>query len=153
MLETISNIMTTVSLSTNSWLSRASHPAVWEANTAATAAVVRKKSSVSGPALRKTSTIVPSIPLREFTLAEVSEHWSPDDCWVVVFDRVYDITNFIDSHPGGSYIMLEYAGRDATIAFRGSRHGPDAYDMLAQYLIGVLVEVSFGWQGYHCHNM
>lgn len=132
MLETISNIMTTVSLSTNSWL----NPAVWDASTS----TIRKKSSISVP-LRKTSIIVPTRKLREFTLSEVSEHWSPNDCWVVVFDRVYDITTFIDSHPGGQYIMLEYAGRDATIAFRGSRHGPDAYDMLDQYLIGLLVEV------------
>lgn len=81
--------------------------------------------------------------LPEFTLSEVSEHWQPDDCWIVVFDRVYDVTQFVDEHPGGAYIMQEHLGRDATLVFRGSRHGPDAYDMLEKYLIGVLVEVTF----------
>lgn len=80
--------------------------------------------------------------LPEYTLSEVSEHWQPDDCWIVVFDRVYDVTHFVDEHPGGAYIMQEHLGRDATLVFRGSRHGPDAYDMLDKYLVGVLVEVS-----------
>lgn len=80
--------------------------------------------------------------LPQYTLSEVSQHWQSSDCWIVVFDRVYDVTDFIDEHPGGSYIMQEHAGRDATLVFRGSRHGPDAYDMLDKYLIGVLVEVS-----------
>lgn len=78
--------------------------------------------------------------LPEFTLSEVSEHWQSDDCWIVVFDRVYDVTDFVDEHPGGAFIMQEHFGRDATLVFRGSRHGPDAYDMLDKFLIGVLVE-------------
>lgn len=30
------------------------------------------------------------------TLAEVSMHDTPDDCWVVIYDRVYDISSFLD---------------------------------------------------------
>ena len=90
--------------------------------------------------------------LPQFTLAEVSEHWMPNDCWIVVFDRVYDVTDFVDQHPGGAYIMQEHAGRDATMVFRGSRHGPDAYDMLDKYLIGVLVEVSLRESGILVQN-
>lgn len=33
---------------------------------------------------------------RTITLAEVSQHDMPDDCWVVIYDRVYDITTFFD---------------------------------------------------------
>lgn len=80
--------------------------------------------------------------LTEYTLAQVSEHWQTNDCWVVVEDLVYDITEFLDEHPGGQYIVMEHAGRDATLVFRGSRHSQDAYNMLDKYLIGVLVEVN-----------
>ncbi|KAH7636337.1 cytochrome b5-like protein [Dermatophagoides farinae] len=78
--------------------------------------------------------------LPEYTLAQVSEHWQTNDCWVVVEDLVYDITEFLDEHPGGQYIVMEHAGRDATLVFRGSRHSQDAYDMLDKYLIGILIE-------------
>lgn len=43
--------------------------------------------------------IVPGSPEakdRVITLAEVSRHDSPQDCWVVIYDRVYDITTFFD---------------------------------------------------------
>lgn len=36
---------------------------------------------------------------------------------MIVFDRVYDLTDFIAYHPGGYEIMLEYGGTDATNAF------------------------------------
>lgn len=33
---------------------------------------------------------------RTITLAEVGSHDTPDDCWVVIYDRVYDISTFLD---------------------------------------------------------
>lgn len=33
---------------------------------------------------------------RILTLAEVSQHDTPRDCWVVIYDRVYDISTFLD---------------------------------------------------------
>lgn len=78
--------------------------------------------------------------LPEYTLAQVAEHISPDDCWLVIYDKVYDVTDFLSHHLGGEYIILEYAGRDATIAFRSTRHGDDSYALLEKYLIGTLVE-------------
>ena len=33
---------------------------------------------------------------------ELSRHNSPKDCWIVVSDRVWDVTDFLDEHPGGS---------------------------------------------------
>ena len=124
MLQTFQTFASSVSSTANSWLSR--HH--WQnVDSAASSTVSKPKVDIDD--------------LPQFTLAEVSEHWSPDDCWIVVFDRVYDVTDFLDEHPGGQYIMLEHAGRDATMVFRGSRHSQDAYDMLDKYLVGVLVEV------------
>ena len=58
---------------------------------------------------------------------------------MIVNDKVYDLTDFIDYHPAGHEIMLEYAGTDATNAFNEKPHTLDAADMLEKYLIGELV--------------
>lgn len=44
----------------------------------------------------------------------MSQHRSVDDCWVVLYDSVYDVSGFLDQHPGGSKIILQLAGTDAT---------------------------------------
>ncbi|KAF2156425.1 hypothetical protein K461DRAFT_252433 [Myriangium duriaei CBS 260.36] len=49
-----------------------------------------------------------------FTYDEVSQHRSPESCWVVLYDNVYDVTKFLPDHPGGSKIILQLAGTDAT---------------------------------------
>jgi len=63
-----------------------------------------------------------------------------DDCWVVVDDCVYDLTNFMHEHPGGSEILLEYAGRDATHAFEAIGHSRRARETLNAYFLGEVVE-------------
>ncbi|RZC38028.1 cytochrome b5 [Asbolus verrucosus] len=75
---------------------------------------------------------------RVVTLDEVSWHDSPGDCWIIIYDRIYDITDFLDEHPGGSDILLEYAGRDASVAFRGSGHSAQALRALDRFTIGEL---------------
>ncbi|XP_026757251.1 uncharacterized protein LOC113516944 [Galleria mellonella] len=75
---------------------------------------------------------------RIITLAEVSCHDTPQDCWVVIYDRVYDITTFLEEHPGGADIMLEYAGQDASTAFRSSGHTRSASKALDRFLVGEL---------------
>ncbi|KAJ9191262.1 hypothetical protein DTO021D3_5503 [Paecilomyces variotii] len=55
---------------------------------------------------------------------EVSQHASPADCWIVVDGQVWDVTDFLEEHPGGSAIILKYAGRDATKAY-SEIHAPN----------------------------
>ncbi|CAG4944133.1 unnamed protein product [Colias eurytheme] len=75
---------------------------------------------------------------RVISLAEVSLHDTMQDCWVVIYDRVYDISTFLDEHPGGADIMLEYAGQDASTAFRSSGHSKIATKALDRFLMGEL---------------
>lgn len=49
-----------------------------------------------------------------FDAAEVATHNKPNDCWVCLYGDVWDVTEFLPSHPGGSAIILKLAGRDAT---------------------------------------
>lgn len=55
----------------------------------------------------------------------LAEHATRDSCWIVVHNKVYDVTEFLDEHPGGSKIILKYAGKDATEAYEPI-HPPDA---------------------------
>ncbi|KAK4189039.1 FMN-dependent dehydrogenase-domain-containing protein [Podospora australis] len=52
-----------------------------------------------------------------FSAEEVAKHTSPESCWVVIHGNVYDVTKFLPEHPGGSKIILQLAGRDATAEF------------------------------------
>jgi cytochrome b involved in lipid metabolism len=55
-------------------------------------------------------------PTREFTAAEVARHNTEGDCWIVLGSavtggaKVYDVTRYLDEHPGGAEVILEYAG-------------------------------------------
>ncbi|CCH43739.1 Cytochrome b2, mitochondrial [Wickerhamomyces ciferrii] len=63
----------------------------------------------------------------ELTPEIVSQHNKKDDCWVVIKGQVYDLTDFLTSHPGGQKVILRYAGKDATKIFVPI-HPPDSID-------------------------
>ncbi len=82
-----------------------------------------------------------SIPT--YTLADVSSHDSQSDCWLALSGKVYDVTDFISSHPGGQAI-LEGCGTDATDLYEtrpmgsGTPHSQRARSLLENYYIGDL---------------
>lgn len=49
--------------------------------------------------------------------AEVAKHNSRSSCWVIVNSQAYDVTEYLDRHPGGAQILLQYAGQDATAVY------------------------------------
>ena len=49
--------------------------------------------------------------LPSYTLEEVSKHNKENDIWVTYSNKVYDITKFIEYHPGGKEKILEAAGK------------------------------------------
>ena len=54
----------------------------------------------------------------------VAQHASANDCWVIVGDGVYDMTAFLDLHPGGQAVLAGAGGTDATALFM-SLHDPE----------------------------
>lgn len=58
---------------------------------------------------------------------DVAKHNNPKDCWVVIDGYVYDLTEFIHSHPGGPSIIENNAGKDVTAIF-GPIHAPDVIE-------------------------
>lgn len=76
---------------------------------------------------------------REVTREEVARHNTPDDCWIIVAGKVYDISEWAPHHPGGAGIARMYAGKDSTAQF-GDYHSSEAVAHLVHFLVGDLVE-------------
>lgn len=53
---------------------------------------------------------------RRFTLAEIAQHSTPHDCWLIVRGKVYDVTGWAAQHPGGNMIFVK-AGGECTQLF------------------------------------
>ncbi|CAG8067402.1 unnamed protein product [Penicillium salamii] len=76
--------------------------------------------------------------LRLVSTDEVASHDSPDDCWLVIDNQVWDVSAFAPDHPGGVEIILRYAGHDATAAYN-EVHDPATIKTLSTtQLIGQL---------------
>ncbi|KAH0739675.1 hypothetical protein KY290_038380 [Solanum tuberosum] len=71
-----------------------------------------------------------------YTLAEVSQHNSAKDCWLVISGKVYDVTKFLDDHPGGDEVLISSTGKDATDDFEDVGHSSSARAMLDEYYVG-----------------
>ncbi|XP_008224490.1 PREDICTED: cytochrome b5 [Prunus mume] len=71
-----------------------------------------------------------------FTLAQVSEHNTPKDCWLIINGKVYDVTKFLEDHPGGDDVLLSATGKDATDDFEDVGHSDNARDMLKDMCVG-----------------
>jgi len=77
---------------------------------------------------------------RVITLEELKEHNNPKSCWMAIHDKVYDITKFLDEHPGGEEVLLEQSGTYATEAFEDVGHSTDARELMEDYYLGELPE-------------
>jgi len=51
--------------------------------------------------------------------------------------RVYDVTKYLDDHPGGAEVMLDLSGQNADEFFEDIGHSQDARTELEKYLIGI----------------
>merc|ERR1711892_632323 len=80
--------------------------------------------------------------VKVFRLVDVALHnkskGEDKSIWTVIHDKVYDITKFLDEHPGGEEILIINAGADATENYEDVGHSSDARDMLEEYYIGEL---------------
>lgn len=88
---------------------------------------------------------------KTFTASEVAAHNTKDNCWTIISDQVYELTEYVNRHPGGSEI-LRACGTDATTLFTsrqtrdgqyigtGSPHSSTAQQQLEQLRIGELAK-------------
>lgn len=70
---------------------------------------------------------------------ELAKHNNKRSCYVTIGAKVYDVTEFLDDHPGGDDLILKYGGKDVTAILKDQvshQHSETAYEMLDEYLIG-----------------
>lgn len=80
------------------------------------------------------STKLPTIPT-----ADVASHKTSKSCYVTVGANVYNVTDFIDDHPGGGDLILGYGGKDISEILQDEishTHSDAAYEILNDNLIG-----------------
>ena len=80
-----------------------------------------------------------NLPL--FSAEEVQQHNTEKDAWIIHRGKVYDVSEFLERHPGGKDILLAYAGQDVTVLMIQEelhKHTTFAYGWLGKYLIGRL---------------
>lgn len=98
--------------------------------------------TMTTPDVTKT-TATESGAIKMITLAEVAKHATETDCWMVISDKVYDVTKFIPNHPGGK-LIIGGCGKDATKLFNErptnnkGPHPASAQEALKKLYIGDL---------------
>merc|ERR1711976_652045 len=77
---------------------------------------------------------------KQFTLEELSKHKNAKELYIAIHNKVYDVSKFLEEHPGGEEGLLEQGGTYATEAFEDVGHSTDARELMKQYEIGELEE-------------
>ncbi|VVD03345.1 unnamed protein product, partial [Leptidea sinapis] len=77
---------------------------------------------------------------KQFSRAELAGRCRADDAVFVIDNVVYDVTGFLDDHPGGHEVLLNAAGKDATEEFHDIGHSLDAKELMKKYAVGEVVE-------------
>ena len=76
---------------------------------------------------------------KTYTLADVAEHSTENDCWTTVNGGVYNLTSFVHSHPGGVARIIQICGIDGTSKFMNQHSGQSRPESeLASLKIGTL---------------
>jgi cytochrome b involved in lipid metabolism len=79
----------------------------------------------------------------EYSLEDVSIHNTPNDVWIIIHGRVYEVTTWLENHPGHPEVIQEIAGKDVTKEFESIYHSMAARHKLAEFEIGSL----YGYTG------
>jgi len=103
-----------------------------------------QSSKAAGPSEKLNAQKNQSNSLLVLSSSEAAKHNAPSDCWLIIKGKVYDVSNFLNIHPGNSDTIIPFCGKDATIAFEtkdkspAKDHSQSAYALLADYYIGNL---------------
>ncbi|KHJ84380.1 cytochrome b5-like Heme/Steroid binding domain protein [Oesophagostomum dentatum] len=67
---------------------------------------------------------------------ELTKHNKKDDCWILIFGQVYDVTSYLEFHPGGIPELMRAAGTDGTDLFNQYHAWVNYESMLKSCLVG-----------------
>ncbi|KAL6255373.1 hypothetical protein P5V15_013711 [Pogonomyrmex californicus] len=77
-----------------------------------------------------------------YTIDEVGRHNNDKDLWIVIHNMIYDVTSFLQQHPGGDEVLLKLAGKDATECFESIGHSHEAINLREDFKIGELIDAN-----------
>ena len=77
--------------------------------------------------------------MNTYTREEVQNHNKIDDCWIIIDDKIYDVTEFALSHPGGKQLLYSVGGQDATEYFYELHRKEILLEVASEFIIGSLV--------------
>ncbi|CAH2090104.1 unnamed protein product [Euphydryas editha] len=75
---------------------------------------------------------------RVISLEEVKKHRRKSSVWIIIHNDIYDVSKFLEEHPGGEDALMDYAGKDGTQGFEDVGHSDDARELLKKFKIGTL---------------
>ena len=84
---------------------------------------------------------MPGLQLPTIPIADLHRHNNEKSCYVTLGAKVYDVTTFVDDHPGGSDLILEHGGKDVSEIMKDEiqhDHSEVAYEILEERLIGFI---------------
>ena len=68
----------------------------------------------------------------------MAPHDKREDVWMSIHGKVYDVTKYLEDHPGGEEVLLDRGGKDATEDYEDVGHSNEARKTLNKYEIGEL---------------
>jgi len=119
-------------------------PAPTPAAPAPTQAAAQPSPTPAAPAATPTPSPTPTAEVTTqagYTMAKVKENNSAASCWSVINGNVYNLTQWINSHPGGPSVIRGLCGVDGTSSFNGKHRGDGGpASILTGYLLGPLAK-------------
>ena len=85
---------------------------------------------------------MPNITLSTLSPAEVASHCSEKSCYVLIGCNVYDVTGFLQVHPGDEDLIIRYGGKDVGAIMGDELQSESPYKVLEEYLNGILSVVT-----------
>ncbi|KAJ3479997.1 hypothetical protein NLI96_g8668 [Meripilus lineatus] len=73
---------------------------------------------------------------RIVTYEELKANNHKKSLYLLLHEKVYDVTKFIDEHPGGDEVILAETSKDATEAFEDVGHSDEARALLTDMFVG-----------------
>lgn len=71
-------------------------------------------------------------------MAKVAEHSSKSDVWMSIHGKVYNVTKYLEDHPGGEEVLMDRGGKDATEDYEDVGHSNEARKQLDKFEVGEL---------------
>lgn len=105
-------------------------------------ATTRQAADVQTTTVQQPGNVTSGTPSTNTTVTlssqEIAKHSNLSSCWMIINGNVYNVTSYVNQHPGGVAAITQYCGKDGTAAFEGLPHSTSARQLLANFYIGSL---------------